>query len=167
MGKAIDVKINKRAFNLLDQLPIAIQGRVAAKAVTAAAREVRRALKAKLPDSRNTGTRDKWSKATAKKYGSYKPMKQSIKVYNRFRKGTVGASVWVPGLAWLEFGFNNRLWGTKSGQQINSGIFRGTDALKVQPKAPFRKSIDSSRRAQQSAIVKVLVRELRKMAAKA
>jgi hypothetical protein len=155
MGRSLDIKINNRAFNLLEQLPIAMQGRVAAKAVTAAAREVRRVLKAKLPDSRKTGSRDKWSKATAKKYSGYKPIKQSIKVYNRFRKGTVGASVWVPGLAWMEYGFENKLWG------------KAKTPMKIPANPVFRPAIDSSRRAQQTAIVKVLVRELRKMAAKA
>mgnify|MGYP003655868568 CR=1 FL=1 len=151
----VDVKLNTRAVNLLEQLPLAIQGQVAAKAVTAAAREVRRALRGKLPDSRKTGTRKGWSKATAKKYESYKPMKQSIKVYNLFRKGEVGAKVWVPGLAWLEFGFTNKMWG------------RETEGVRVEAKAPFRSSVDSTQRAQQTAIVKVLVRELRKMAEKA
>ena len=151
-----DVQMNHRALALLEQLPLAVQGRVGAKAVTAGVREVRRVLRAKIPDSRKTGTRKLWSKKTAKRYENYKPMRQSIKVYNRFRKGEVGAKLWVPGLAWLEYGFWNRLWGS-SGKHIKR--------MKANP--IFRKSVDSTKRAQQSAIVRVLVRELRKLEGRA
>ena len=151
----VDVKLNTRAVSLLEQLPLQVQGRIGAKAITAGARVVRKALKAKLPDSSKTGTRQGWSKETAKKYGNYKPMRQSIKVYNRFRKGEIGAKVWIPGLAWLEFGFTNKQWG------------RLSEGVRVEAKAPFRSAIDSTQRAQQTAIVNVLVKELRAMAAKA
>ena len=79
-------------------------------------------------------------------------MRQSVKVFNRYRKGVVGAKVWVPGLAWLEFGFRNKLWGTKEDQPMQ---------MKRNP--VFRQSIDSSLRAQQTAIVRVLAKEIRKL----
>ena len=150
----VEVKLNQRAFNLLEQLPLEVQGRVGAKAITSGARVVRKALRSKLPDSRKTGTRKKWSKATAAKYGSYKPMKQGIKVYNLFRKGVVGAKVWAPGLAWMEFGFTNKLWGNPR-------------EMKMAANPLFRRTIDSTRRKQQTAIVKVLVKEFRKLEARA
>ena len=151
----VKVTLNNRALNLLEQLPIEIQGRVGAKAVTSAARIVRKALKSSIPDSRKTGTPDKWSKATAKKYASDKPMRMSIKVYNRFRKGSVGGLVWVPALAWREFGFVNQLWG------------RSNNSMRIPADPKFRPAIDATRRAQQTAIVKVITREFRKLAERA
>ena len=146
----IEVSLNKRAMQLLEKVPLEIQGRVGAKALTAGVREIRRALKPDLPNSRKTGTRKKWSKKMRQKAASWRRMANNIKVYNLFRKGLVSAKLWVPGLAWFEYGFTNKLWGSGKTMEMPGFGF-------------MRRAIDSSKRSVQTKIVKTLTKELRKI----
>ena len=160
MGKEVlKAKFNRRAIKLLERLPMHVQGRIGSKALTSGVRVLRKALKARLPDSSKTGTKDKQSKSAKTRGASWSKMKDSMKVYNLFRKGSVGARLWIPGMAWFEFGFTHKLWG---GKTYSKGRGAGSDYTGV-----VRRTADQTKRQQEREVIKVLVQGIRKEESKA
>jgi hypothetical protein len=129
-----------------------VRGRVLDDAVKAAAQVVVDAAERRVPDSKKTGTRDKWSQKTKSERKGAKQLKNTIAyVIRKYDNGMKRLAVIGPRYPagalghLIEFGHSAVLWGRTSSK-----------VTRVPPKPFLRPAADSTKATQSAAIDTVL-----------
>ena len=144
----VNAKVNQKAFDLLDQLPVIVQRKSARKAVKQAANVVAAEIRRRVPESKKTGTREKWSKKTKAKRAGDKTWKKDVRSRLSKKRDEAAAQVQSNLANIWEFGHEQVLWGKKTGKFIK-------------PKPIMRQSIDTTKPQQDAAMIKTLQKEFR------
>jgi len=117
------IKVPPSIFRKIEQFSHRVQAEVVTKATAAGAEIVKKEMQTRVPQSRETGTRKKWSKKTAARRSQINDLKNTITIVSRKYK-SFGLSVVGP--AWPEGnkvhplvgGHKRVLWGRRTSGRV-------------------------------------------------